>query len=217
MASKFNFTLTYFPIRGRAEITRLALEDRKIPYKNVVPEDWKSMKSTTAFGQLPHFQDGDFPMVQSNSILRHVGRRVGDGLYGKDIFDQSRIDMLIDGCEDVRMKYVPLIYQDQCSEAGVTKYLGETLPPWLEKFEAQLKTNNGGKSYLVGDNFTIADAAMFEILDIHVNLSKTCLDKFPLLSAYHARVAARPGIADYIKSGRRPAKINGNGKGQPQQ
>jgi hypothetical protein len=38
-----------------------------------------------------------------------------------------------------------------------------------------------------------------------------CMNKI----AYHARVAARPNLAAYFASGRRPAAINGNGKGQP--
>lgn len=48
---------------------------------------------------------------QSNSILRHVGRK--HGLYGASRAEAAAIDMLLDGVEDLRVKYLQLIYKEE--------------------------------------------------------------------------------------------------------
>ena len=54
---------------------------------------------------------------------------------------------------------------------------------------------------------------MFDLLDIHLVLAPGCLEEFPLLKAFHARMAARDGIAKYRQTeGFKTRNINGNGK-----
>jgi len=173
-----------------------------------------TLKPTLAFGQVPLLQDGDFKLVQSNAILRHLARRIGGDLYGKNAHDHAHVDMILDGAEDLRARYLRLIYGDGCSDPAKATYLADYLPGSLAHFEKILAGVHGGKGYLVGDFFTVADASFFEVLDTQVNLSSTALDATPNLKAYHARVSARPNIAAYLASGRRPGQINGNGKGQ---
>lgn len=60
---------------------------------------------------------------------------------------------------------------------------------------------------------SFADYAIFEILDCLVVLNGACLDAYPALKAYHARVAERPRLKAYLASDRRKGvPINGNGK-----
>jgi len=51
----------------------------------------------------------------------------------------------------------------------------------------------GGKQYLMGDNFTVADAYLFTVINwagfLHVDISK-----WPQLTDYLARIAARPAV-----------------------
>lgn len=97
------------------------------------------------YGQLPKFQDGDLTLYQSNAILRHLGRSLGEwgdrtgwrvdsvwlgclgvphrvtllvthaGLYGKDSREAALVDMANDGVEDLRCKYARLIYTNYVS------------------------------------------------------------------------------------------------------
>jgi len=69
------------------------------------------------------------------------------------------------------------------------------------------------KKYLVGDEFTIADVCLFELLDTHRLLDVTILDTFPTLQEYHNRIQNRPNLKEYFISGRH-AQVNGNGLGQ---
>jgi len=210
-------SLLYFPIRGRAEAIRLVLEDTKTPYDYKHPENWSSKEKKQgiesgeiAFGQIPSIKDGDFPLVQSNAILRYLGRKLG--LYGQSTSEHALIDEVMDEAEDMRVEYAILIYDNRLEAKAKEKHQQsqDTRLALIEKF---LSRNEGGKSYLVGKDFTIADASWFEVLDIHLKVFPKLLDKFPLLKGLHARVASRPNIAAYIASGRRPAKVNNNGLG----
>lgn len=67
---------------GRGEAIRLLLEDNGLDYteEDALPWDnWiNNVKPKMAFGQLPCLDDGDFRLVQSNAILRYLGRKHGE-------------------------------------------------------------------------------------------------------------------------------------------
>jgi glutathione S-transferase len=56
-----------------------------------------------------------------------------------------------------------------------------------------------GKNYLLGNNFTVADAYLFTVLSWsgHVGLD---LSKWPVLTAYHSRVAQRPKVQEALRA-----------------
>lgn len=208
------YKLIYFNVRGRGEAIRLLLEDNGLDYteEDALPWDnWiNNVKPKMAFGQLPCLDDGDFRLVQSNAILRYLGRK-------HDLYESScpkvaaRIDMLNDGVEDLRCAYVKLIYNNY--ENGKAEYL-EKLPGYLKPFENLLAASNAGeKGAAVDGKISFVDYNIFDLLDIHQVLAPGCLDSFPCLKAYYDKIAARPKIAAYLQSERRKARpINGNKK-----
>jgi len=56
----------------------------------------------------------------------------------------------------------------------------------------------GDRTHLLGDTFTVADAYLFTMLSWtgHVGID---LKKWPLLSAYHARIAQRPKVQQALR------------------
>ena len=52
-----------------------------------------------------------------------------------------------------------------------------------------------GRDYLMGTTFTVADAYLFVILN-WTRFAGVDLDRWPVLAAYHARVAARPKVRE---------------------
>jgi glutathione S-transferase len=56
----------------------------------------------------------------------------------------------------------------------------------------------GGKTYLLGNAFTVADAYLFTILSwtSHVGID---LGKWPVLSAYHSHIAQRPKVQQALR------------------
>uniref|UniRef100_A0A8C6CBI2 Glutathione S-transferase P n=1 Tax=Monodon monoceros TaxID=40151 RepID=A0A8C6CBI2_MONMO len=168
------YTIVYFPVRGRCEAMRMLLADQDQSWKEevVTMETWPSLKASCLYGQLPKFQDGDLTLYQSNAILRHLGRSLG--LYGKDQREAALVDVVNDGVEDLRCKYVTLIY---------TNYI------------------------------SFADYNLLDLLRIHQVLAPGCLDSFPLLSAYVARLSARPKLQAFLASPEHVNRpINGNRK-----
>lgn len=153
------------------------------------------LKPTCLYGQLPKFEDGDLTLYQSNAILRHLGRSLG--LYGKNQREAAQMDMVNDGVEDLRGKYVTLIYTNY--ENGKNDYV-KALPGHLKPFETLLSQNQGGKAFIVGDQISFADYNLLDLLLIHQVLAPGCLDNFPLLSAYVARLSARPKIKAFLSS-----------------
>ncbi|XP_044155792.1 glutathione S-transferase P 1-like [Bufo gargarizans] len=198
------YTLSYFPIRGRAETIRLLLADQGASWtdEEVQMADWFSGKSeikkTAVFGQLPKFQHGDFVLYQSNSILRYLGRIFG--ISGSNNQESALIDMVNDGVEDLRLKYGRLIFFEY--ETGKEKYIKD-LPNQLSAFERILSNNSNGTKFVVGDKISYTDYNLLDILHCHLDLDPKCLTSFPLLSAYVERIASRPKLSEYLKSEKR--------------
>jgi len=210
--------LLYFGIRGRGEPIRLLCEATGVGYSDEVMTDWKALKATMAFGQVPYFVDhsNGLKLVQSMAILRYIGRETGT--YGDNSVEAALIDMIIDGEEEWKLEYIKMIYSKPPNtnfEHDSVEYINNVLPAKLAIFERLLKENNGGDGFFVGKKFSILEPVMFEMLDVQVALSPNCLDSFPLLKSYRERIGNHGRIAEYIKSGRRKPNINGNGKGNP--
>ncbi|XP_006861119.1 PREDICTED: glutathione S-transferase P [Chrysochloris asiatica] len=206
------YTIVYFPVRGRCEAMRMLLADQGQSWKEevVTKETWMQgqLKASCLYGQLPKFQDGDLTLYQSNAILRHLGRSLG--LYGKDPQEAALVDMVNDGVEDLRCKYITLIYTNY--EAGKDDYV-KALSNHLKPFETLLSKNKGGQAFIVGDQISFVDYNLLDLLLNHQVLAPSCLDAFPLLSAYVARLSARPKLKVFLASPEHQnLPINGNGK-----
>ncbi|XP_015200747.1 glutathione S-transferase P-like [Lepisosteus oculatus] len=204
------YTITYFPVRGRCEAMRMLLADQGQDWKENVVEInmWMKgdLKASCLFGQLPKFEDGDFTLYQSNAMMRYLGRK--HGLYGKDDKQASIIDMMNDAVEDLRLKYIKLIYQEY--ETGKEKYI-QDLPNDLSKFEKILSGNKGG--FVAGDEISFADYSLLDVLRNHQVLAPKCLDSFPTLKSYVDRLSSRPKIKAFLESDEHKKRpINGNGK-----
>ncbi|KAM4772443.1 glutathione S-transferase P 2-like [Rhinophrynus dorsalis] len=195
------YTLTYFPIRGRGEPTRLLLGDQGATWteEEVSLQDWYAgkieLKKTAVFGQLPRFQDGDFVLYQSCSILRYLGRKYG--LTGSSNQESALIDMMNDGVEDMRTKYYKFIFYEK--RANEEKYL-QDLSTDLSAFNKVLSQNANGTKFLLGEKISYADYNLLDMLHCELDCAPACLSSFPLLSAYVHRLESRPKLSEYLKS-----------------
>ncbi|CAH2321470.1 glutathione S-transferase P [Pelobates cultripes] len=206
------YTIVSFNIRGRCEAARMLLADQGLEWKDefVTIDTWLQgdLKAKAVFGQLPVFKDGGLTLYQSNAILRHLARK--HGLYGKDLNDQSCIDMMNDGVEDLRIKYLQLIYKNY--EEGKDAYI-KSLPAEFKYFENVLGQKKYGNGFLVGNKISFADYNLVDLLCNHLVLAPGCLAEFPLLSAYVKRISSRPRIQAFLSSdAHKNRPINGNGK-----
>ena len=122
--------LVYLPIRGLAESTRLALHDQGIPFDNVLtselPGGWPALKKagyedgSLPFAQTPQLIDGTLNIVQSKTILRHLGRT--HNLYGATEEEHCYVDLIVDAVGDARMRYVNLVYTARLEAGALTAF-----------------------------------------------------------------------------------------------
>ncbi|XP_041623533.1 glutathione S-transferase P-like [Vulpes lagopus] len=198
------YTIIYFPVRGRCEAMYMLLVDQGQSWKEevVTMETWMkgSLKASCLYGQLPKFWDGDLTLYQSNAILQHLGHSLG--LYRKDLQEAAALlDVVNDGVEDLRCKYILLIYTNY--EAGKEEYV--KAHTYLKPFETLLSQNEGGQAFTVGNQISFADYNLLDLLLIHQVLAPSCLDSLPLLSAYVARLRPRPKLKVFLAS---PEHVN---------
>ncbi|KAH9253190.1 hypothetical protein BASA81_008872 [Batrachochytrium salamandrivorans] len=212
-------TITYFPqARGRAEPIRLILAANLIAWEENHELD-KEMAGSVAlpFGQWPLWTQPSWnrPLAQTDAITRHLGRLVG--WYGLEDVD-SRIDELLGGVEGLRAKHTQYMYggseatleqykELHVSRAGVNQRNGGAHLQYLENL---LLEEDDGEWWSTGRQVTIADAQLFDIVDLHVTLlgGENIAASFPKLAKLHAKFASLPGIAAYLKSSmRNPPKL----------
>lgn len=217
-------TLHYFPLRGRAEVVKLICSAKNIPYE-VVDVDFQNMKTDRVaypFGQCPRMVDGDVDISQSNAMIRHLARK--HQLYGSGDKEMAHVDMLIDGVESIRGKYLILIYQDQLNPEAKDTYWathgakdsanGRNGGAHFDYLEALLAANGGGSAFFVGAGLTAADLCVWQIVDLHMRLFKEQMEAtYPLLAGHYKRIADLPGVKEYLASPQRLEKVNGNGLG----
>ena len=96
------YTVVYFPARGRAELTRLALAaagqewTEQVVSKETIVDFKKSDKCL--FGQVPVLIDGETAVAQSMTMARYVARK--HDLVG-DLKQGVTADMIIDHWTDI--------------------------------------------------------------------------------------------------------------------
>jgi len=207
--TKDDFVLTYFPGRGRAELSRLAFAEAKVPYtfRPVVNSEWPKIKEqgiadgTIPFGQVPQLNNGSLTLVQSQAIARYLARKFN--LYGASSSEHALVDMWLDAAEELRARLSKIIWGGASDEKSKSEHV-KWAEGWLKSVEAGLARN--GKGYIVGNELTIADLALFETIDTQSTVFPSLLDNFAAVRDYLKRVTSRPNIAAYLVSDKRPAK-----------
>jgi glutathione S-transferase len=94
---------------------------------------------------------------------------------------------------EVHKGFSPLFNPEASAEwkSAARTALGKKLD-WLSSFLSN-------KTFLMGNTFTVADAYLFTVLSwsAHVEID---LGKWPVLTAYHSRVAQRPRVQEALKA-----------------
>ena len=209
---------------GRGEPIRLTLAGKELDWE-CLPIDYGAMKKDREgfpCGQAPRFVDDEVDMVQSNAILRHLGRKYD--LYGSNLKENAQVDMIIETVESIKGKYLTLVYTDNLEDTSKDAYWkthldldsieGRNSGAHFAYLDALVKKLSGDGPFALGSTWSIADIVVFDIVDRHINIwGDDFKTGYPDLTALHEAVAAIPGIKAYLASDRRPQKQNGNSLG----
>jgi len=214
--------LTYFDIQGAGEPSRLAAALNGVEYEDhrVNQAEWKELKASSKFGQLPMLEVNGEVFAQSNAILRFLGSSGSGKAYPSDPLFRLKVDQAAELAVEMGTTFSPCLYMFwKPSNYGLPEGYGETeegkakrtqvrqhfatvlLPPLLEKLEGLLSAN-GEKGWMASDAAygpTVADCALIPRLQSFTagfidDIPTTVLDAHPALKDYVARFEALPEI-----------------------
>jgi glutathione S-transferase len=193
--------LIYFDLRGRGEVVRLIFEELGETYddERVTQEAWAEMKPRTPFGALPILEDGELTFAQCQAIYNHLART--RGLYGESEADKVACDVACEAFDEAIGEVWGAFWSatDELPEFEAGKLAAK-----LAQLERWYLRGGSDTGHWVGRALSLADVFAFRYLDEVDAFFPAALARAPALARFHAAFAARPRIAAYIASGRRP-------------
>ncbi len=201
--------LTYFDVRGRAEVIRLLLEETGTRYteRRITIDEWPDLKSSFTFGQLPIYEEGDLLLNQSNAIYRYLGRKFD--LYGDTSLEHVRCDVIQETFVDAQAN-LGGFYWNPDFEKLRDEYEQQELPALLRKLERLFLENTADSGFWVGKRLSYVDIIAWHFLDYVRPFSIKTLQRSKALYRFKTLLESRPNIAAYLASSRRPATLTVN-------
>lgn len=217
------YELYYWPdIQGRGEFVRLALAEAGADYVDVARRTGGEQKMLALMDGArekhlpfapPFLKAGKLLIGQTANILFYLGERHGlapRDLGGKLWIHQLQLT-LADFLVEIHDTHHPigsgLYYEEQKRESKrrAADFLKNRLMKFLGYFERVATTSGGG--YLAGRRLSYADLSLFQVVEglrfAFPKAMRRAEPKVPHVIALHGRVAARPRIAAYVRSGER--------------
>lgn len=173
-----------------------------------VPEEYKQKHP---LGKIPTLVDGERVIPDSSAILAYLDSvHPEPSLYPADPYERSRaiwLEEFADAGLTAKGLLVPfqqnvinaLFFKQEADQALIREALQESLPPLFDYLEREI----GDAEWLVGGRFSVADVATGSVF---VNFAhgggEVDAGRWPQLSAYLARVHARPSFKGLIEEDR---------------
>ena len=223
------YKLYYWPmIQGRGEVIRLSFEEAGVEYIDVARNNQGQEDNQNAIIDIlqntnlmsppfapPFLIDGDIMIAQAAAILQYLAPKVG--LIGESHEEQTfahQIQLTVsDLLTEVHDTHHPiaseLYYEDQIEESKKrsANFIKLRIPKYLDYFEKIIANNKSNSGWLIGNSLTYPDLSLFQVVE---GLNYAFPKAFANIAHYYTKtlklrdaVAARPNIANYLKSDRR--------------
>lgn len=192
----------YFSTGACSLSPRIVLMEAGLPFI-AVKTDLKSKRTADGADYLAVNSKGSVPalelddgqvLTEGPAIVQYLADlKPESGLAPRaGSFERYRLmEMLNYITSEVHKGYSPLFKPD--TPAETKKIVVDNLGKRFDWLSGHL----GGKKYLMGDSFTVADAYLFTVLRwsplVHLDLSR-----WPVLAAYVARVGERPKVKEAL-------------------
>jgi glutathione S-transferase len=168
----------------------------KVDLKTKKTEKGTDYLTVNSKGSVPALQlDDGRVLTEGPAIVQYLADQKPDsGLAPRaGAFERYQlIEILNYITSEVHKAFSPLFNPETSAEAKSTSKTGLAKKfDWLSGFL-------GSKTHLLGNTFTVADAYLFTVLSWtgHVGID---LAKWPVLAAYHSRIAERPKVQQALK------------------
>ncbi|XP_058795323.1 glutathione S-transferase-like [Phymastichus coffea] len=191
------YKLMYFNIKGLGESIRWLFAYAGVDFEDqrVSADEWKALKPTMPFNQLPVLEVDGKRVNQSTAICRYLAKQFG--LAGKDDWENLEIDAIIDTISDLRTKIVSAAHERVAeAKAEKLKLAEETTELFIGRLEKIVKANGG---HLVGGKITWADIIFVATLEIvNPRMGRDIVEKAEGLKALRHKVQSLPGIKAWL-------------------
>lgn len=173
--------------------------DVEVEYLDLFQGDHKtpSYVALNPNGMVPTLVDGDLKLWESNAIIQYLADKAGDDiLFPKDF--AKRADVVRWQCWELahfNQAFGTLAFESVAKPSFMDMPSNEAVIAWsqeqLTRFAIVLNEHLQGRSYVVGDNITLADYSM-----IHVEFFKEAVPfdwaPYPHLNEYFERMRQSP-------------------------
>ncbi|NXL44538.1 HPGDS synthase, partial [Podilymbus podiceps] len=182
------YKLTYFNLRGRAEISRylFAYSGKKYEDHRIEAADWPKIKPTIPFHKIPILEVDGVIIHQSLAIARYLARE--SGLAGQTPVEQALADAVVDTIDDF-MTLFPWAEKNQDVRSSQLLRLAAEVYCFLSRFH----------------QVTWADFYWDVCSTTLLSCKPDLADNYPRLLALRDRVQALPAIAAWIQ--KRPKTV----------
>ncbi|UHQ23807.1 glutathione binding-like protein [Lysobacter sp. 5GHs7-4] len=164
-----------------------------------VVADGRDFRELSPLGYVPVLQlDDDRLLREGVAILSHLGRLDPSGRLAPEARRDDLLGWLTYIATELHKTYSPWLFHPEYGDQPGT-VARQRLQPRLALVDRHLAT----QPYLLGADFSIADAYLFTIADWSRAL-KLPLDDTPHLAAYLERIRARPSVTEALQAERAP-------------
>ena len=169
----------------------LSVDLKRVDTKTKKTADGADFYAVNSKGAVPALKlDNGQVLTEGVVLMQYLVDQKGDSTLLPKFGSPERyrvLEWLNYVTSEIHKGYSPL--WNASADPKVKEYALANLEKKLDWVNQQLV----GKKYLTGDNFTVADAYLYTVVNWSFFLGMN-LDKWPALREFHARVAARPTV-----------------------
>jgi glutathione S-transferase len=145
------------------------------------------------FGQVPAIDDDGFAMYESRAIARYIDAKAGGKLTPTDLKHRAKMDQWMSvEVEDFTPHAMKFVYEHIFKRPQPAEVMTNATQR-LELACSVLDKNLTGKTFMVGDQFTLADITYAPYIEYAINTpAKDIFAKHPNFMAWWGRVRERP-------------------------
>merc|ERR1719427_252335 len=202
------YTLSYFPIGGRAFLSRLMFHHAGVEFTDnmMTFADWGGVKENTSkfpLKQMPTLEVDGEVICQSRAINRFVANELG--LYGSNGMERAIIDQVLETIADMFQLINTVMYSKEAKEKKLEQFKEITSKDKVKLMynflTNLLKKKNDGKSFFLGDKLSFADISFYVSHCFFSEIDPQVLDQYEELKALFSRVGAQENIKKYMEKG----------------
>merc|ERR1712200_149219 len=188
--------LTYFPARGRAEISRLILAHAGVKFDDIrlTVEEFAKVKPILPYGSMPILEYKGEVICESMAIAKFLAELCN--LAGTSTLNKAKADEIVLAVNGIFESVAKCLFAPEGEKAGLKKKLiEETLPQKFGQLEGRLCLNGG--QFFAGNALTYADIMVVVLQDnLRSNVigGGDLIEKFPKMCNLYQRVTALPNI-----------------------